>query len=146
MTMANIKLIHAEERPTKLFRKQPLTEEELSSLRIRVGLILQYKDDVDSVGLQLDIAYMLSEDTIVLEYEALFVVENDEWLNFMKTNPSIEEIQKYSGDMFDIALGYARSSIAAKTDGTAFKSLYLPVFNKEQYTKTVFVKKIEDAA
>lgn len=143
--MANIKLINVEERPVRIYREQPLASEDHANLRIRLGLILQYKEAVDAVGLQLDIAYILSGEDILLDYQALFVVENDEWLPFIKKQPSEEEIRKYSGDMFDVVLGYARSTISTNTKGTALESFYLPVFNKEQYTKTVNVIKIEEA-
>lgn len=141
--MANIKLLNAEELPVQIYREQPLSPEDFANLRIRLGLILQYKEGIDAVGLQLDIAYMLSDDDILLDYQALFVVENDEWLPFIKKHPSEEDIRKYSGDMFDVVLGYARSTISTNTKGTALESFYLPVFNKEQYTKTVNVIKIE---
>lgn len=143
MTMANLKLINAEERPVLINREKALTMEDRSNLRIRMGLILQYKEGIDSVGLQLDIAYMLSDDDILLEYQALFEVENTEWLDFIKRQPSDDEIRDYSGEMFDMVLGYARSSIAKDTEGTALSELYLPVFNKDQYTKTVNIMKVD---
>lgn len=143
MTMANLKLINADERPVQIIREKALTKEDRSNLRIRMGLILQYKDGIDSVGLQMDIAYMLSDDDILLEYQALFVVENDEWLDFIRRQPSDDEIRDYSGEMFDMVLGYARSSIAKNTTDTSLAELYLPVFNKDQYTKTVNVVKAD---
>lgn len=142
MTMANIKLINAEERPVLIKRTQALTAEEHTNLKIRMELILQYKDGIDSVGLQMEIAYMLSDDDILLEYQALFVMENDEWLDFMKRQPADDEIRKYSGEMFDVALGYARSTISTNTKGTALESLYLPVFDKDKYTKDVNIIKV----
>lgn len=141
--MANLKLIHVDERPVKINSLRELTEEDKAALQIRMQLILQYRDESDMVGFQMDIAYIVSESDMILHYQALCVVENDEWLSFMAGNPEEDAIKTYSGEMFDMVLGYARSSIAKNTAGTALSELYLPVFNRDQYTKTVNIVKVD---
>lgn len=141
--MANLKLIHVDERPVKINSLRELTEEDKATLQIRMQLILQYRDASDAVGLQMDIAYIVSESDVILHYQALFVVENDDWQSFMDGKPDDDTVKAYSGEMFDMVLGYARSSIAKNTVGTALSELYLPVFNREQYTKTVNIVKVD---
>lgn len=142
-TMANLKLIQVDERPVKINSLRELTEEDKATLQICMQLILQYRDETDMVGLQMDIAYIVSESDLILQYQALCVVENEEWLSFMAGGPDEDTIKTYSGEMFDMVLGYARSSIAKNTVGTALAELYLPVFNREQYTKTVNIVKVD---
>lgn len=141
--MANLKLIHVDERPVKINSLRELTEEDKATLQIRMQLILQYRDASDMVGLQMDIAYIVSESDMILHYQALCVVENDDWQSFMDGKPDDDTVKAYSGEMFDMVLGYARSSIAKNTTGTALSELYLPVFNREQYTKTVNIVKVD---
>ena len=141
--MANITMIHVDERPIKMNSLRELSEEDKSSLHIRMQLILQYREGSDAVGLQVEIAYVVSGSDILLQYQALYVVNNDEWQSFLASKPGKDAIKSYSGEMFDMVLGYARSSIAKNTVGTELSALYLPVFKKEEYTKTVNVVKVD---
>lgn len=137
--MESIKLLHVEEKPILVNTVKTLLPEDFKKVKIRLGLLLQYRIGLNMLGLQIDITYISDESEELMHYQALFTVEDEEWLSFLETQPVNIQISEYSCKMFDMALGYARSSISKKLQGTSIASLYLPVFKPEDYTKHIGV-------
>lgn len=137
--MESVKLLHVEEKPVLVNTVRNLSSEDLEKMKIGVGLLLQYKTDLNLLGLQMDITYVTDESEELMHYQALFTVEDNGWLRFLKTQPDKDKIREYSCKMFDMALGYARSSISKKLQDTSMAPLYLPLLNPEDYAKHIGV-------
>ena len=129
------------EQPLKYDEAVIITPEVLQNIEIKFSLILKYKENVDYVGVQLDVAYV-HEDKQILTYSTLLTIFDTEWLNFLKGNPNEDAIREYALPWFDYAFNFTRGALAVRAKGTKVERLFLPMFDTTASKQFILIDKV----
>lgn len=136
-------LNHFAEQQLKYDDNLDITPELLQNIEIKFSLVLKYKENINNVGVQVDVVYA-HESKQILTYSILLTIFDSEWVNFLKQSPKEDNIRDYALPWFDFAFGFIRGALAVRAKGTKVNGLFLPVFDTTTCKQFILLEKITE--
>lgn len=123
-----------------------LTKELLTDMRLVFDPVLSYREDAESIGIQLSVNY-LYKDTIILSYGIVLSLIVDEYLQ--ERAKGHENATKFLNDvevkkeLFDLATGFFRGALAIRSKNTLVAKLFLPIFNSAEMAEKMRLNEVK---
>ena len=125
----------------KFIVSKDLTAESVKDkvVSINIAPVMNYRDEDDVVGAQLDIDFSVDEKTVLFFGMVVSIyVENVKEL-LKETDEA--KIKHELIPLWDVALGIARGVLAEKTKGTPLEHQFLPMVDLEKFAEVVALVK-----
>lgn len=134
------------ERPFYYNTELRLTPDVLQEIDVKLAIVFKYQTDTNYVGVEMNIQYAHNSNEI-LAYSTLLTLFDPDWLDFVKTAPTEEDIRMQMLPHLKYALDFTRGALAIRSKGTVVEELYLPHIEMEElkdYVLLELVKKSQD--
>lgn len=134
-------IINFMQQPMQYNQEIDITVEVLQDINISFSLLLKYREQTNTVGVQIDILYTHQEKRI-LTYSILLTLHDDLWQDFLKTGPKKEQICEYALPWFRYTFDFMRGALAVHAINTPVKQLFLPMIDLDSIKPFIKLEKL----
>jgi hypothetical protein len=132
------------ERPFSYNTELQLTPDILQEIDVKLAIAFKYQTDTNYVGVEMNIQYAHNSNEI-LAYSTLLTLFDPNWLDFVKTVPTEEDIRMQMLPHLKYALDFTRGALAIRSKGTVVEELYLPHFEMGELKDYVLLELIKNS-
>ena len=119
--------------------------DELKGQQLSLGIItvLEFKEGIDAVKLNIGFRVIAGEKSGVISYGVSFVVELNGWAE-MSHNEADIRVNPLVKKMIKFCYPFLGGALMKKTEGTKLAKLYLPVVDAEELMKRMIIEKSDN--
>lgn len=132
------------ERPFSYNTELQLTPDVLQEIDVKLAIAFKYQTDTNYVGVEMNIQYAHNSDEI-LAYSTLLTLFDPDWLDFVKTVPTEEDIRMQMLPHLKYALDFTRGALAIRAKGTSVENLFLPYFEMDELKNYVLLELVKNS-
>ena len=81
----------------------------------------------------------------ILAYSTLLTLFDPDWLDFVKTVPTEEDIRMQMLPHLKYALDFTRGALAIRAKGTSVENLFLPYFEMDELKNYVLLELVKNS-
>ena len=132
------------ERPFRYNTELQLTPDVLQEIDVKLAIAFKYQTDTNYVGVEMNIQYAHNSNEI-LAYSTLLTLFDPDWLDFVKTVPTEEDIRMQMLPHLKYALDFTRGALAIRAKGTSVENLFLPYFEMDELKNYVLLELVKNS-
>ena len=132
------------ERPFSYNTELQLTPDVLQEIDVKLAIAFKYQTDTNYVGVEMNIQYAHNSNEI-LAYSTLLTLFDPDWLDFVKTVPTEEDIRMQMLPHLKYALDFTRGALAIRAKGTSVENLFLPYFEMDELKNYVLLELVKNS-
>ena len=132
------------ERPLSYNTELQLTPDVLQEIDVKLAIAFKYQTDTNYVGVEMNIQYAHNSNEI-LAYSTLLTLFDPDWLEFVKTAPTEEDIRIHMLPHIEYALDFTRGALAIRAKGTTVENLFLPYFEMKELKDYVLLELVKNS-
>ena len=132
------------ERPFRYNTELQLTPDVLQEIDVKLAIAFKYQTDTNYVGVEMNIQYAHNANEI-LAYSTLLTLFDPDWLDFVKTVPTEEDIRMQMLPHLKYALDFTRGALAIRAKGTSVENLFLPYFEMDELKNYVLLELVKNS-
>ncbi len=132
------------ERPFRYNTELQLTPDVLQEIDVKLAIAFKYQTDTNYLGVEMNIQYAHNANEI-LAYSTLLTLFDPDWLEFVKTAPTEEDIRIHMLPHVEYALDFTRGALAVRAKGTSVEELFLPNFEIKELKDYILLERVDNA-